>query len=369
MEVQKFKYIDCLRGIAILLVLAIHNGQYGTSLSDIAPLFDKFRFAGRYGVQLFFLVSAYTLMLSYQNRKVESNHKRNFFIRRFFRIVPMYYIAFICYAIDSVFFATEFQESLNMLEFTLPDIIKNIFFLNIFYPRSPFYVPGGWSVVTEMFFYLLLPLIWTYAKNINKIILLFIGSLVLSVSFSSLFSDYFPTVISLYISFFNQLPVFILGILMYYIINQKKIHLNKWILILLIITAPFYLYFIDHDVFDCLKASVILFLFALLICKKQYKIVVNSFFSQVGKISFSMYLIHFGVLYWMNRLDFVDFIPCTSKLLSIFNYFVRYGILFMITGLLSYFSYLYLEKFFIKKGKEVIMQITLDPKKRKAPKH
>jgi len=357
MDTQKFEYIDSLRGVAILLVLAIHNGQHGTSLSDIAPLFHKFSFAGRYGVQLFFLVSAYTLMLSYQSRKVENNHKRNFFIRRFFRVVPMYYVAFICYAIDSVFFAPEFQKSLNMLEFTLPDTIKNIFFLNVFYPRSPFYVPGGWSVVTEMFFYLLLPLIWMYAKNINKTVLLFIGSLLLSVSFSSLFFDYFPSSNSLYISFINQLPVFVLGIIMYYIVNQKEICLNKWILISLIAVAPLYLYFIDENVFDCLKASIILFLFALLICKKKYKIIVNPFFSLVGKISFSIYFIHFGVLYWMNRLDFVDFIPCTSKLLSILNYFVRYGIMFVITGVLSYFSYLYLEKFFIKKGKEVITRI------------
>ena len=353
METQKFEYIDCLRGIAILLVLAIHNGQHGTSLNDIAPLFDKFRFAGRYGVQLFFLVSAYTLMLSHQNRiKVERNHKRNFFIRRFFRVVPMYYIAFIYYAIDSIFFAPAFQKSINTLEFTLPDILKNIFFLNPFYPEAPFYIPGGWSVVVELFFYLSLPLIWIYAKNLNKTMLLFIGSLVLSVGFSFLFSDHFPTATSLYTSFVNQLPVFMLGILMYYIASQQKIHLNKWTLILLIAVAPFYLYFSDENVFDCLKASIILFLFALLICKKQYKIIVNPFFSQVGKISFSMYLIHFGVLYWMDRLDFVDFIPCTNKLLSIINYFVRYGIMFIITGALSYFSHLYLEKFFIKKGKK-----------------
>ncbi len=358
MEPKKYEYIDSLRGVAILLVLAIHVGQHGESLMEIAPLFDKFRFAGHYGVQLFFLLSAYTLMLSNQSRQGESFITRNFFIRRAFRIIPMYYFALIYYTIDSIFFAPYFSIQENMNEVIFSDVMKNICFLNNFYPTMPYYVPGGWSIVAEISFYLLLPFICRYIVDINKAIILFITSLGISCVFSILFFNFHPNSLILYFSFPNQFFVFVMGILVFYLMNWRKNSLNKFLFVILLLVISLYIYFIpDKVIIDCLRASFILFLFILIISKKQYKIIVNSFFSFVGKISYSMYLIHFGVLYWMSRLNFVDFLPCTSKFLCISNYFVRYIVTFLISGILSYITYQYVEKFFMKKGKKIIQLI------------
>lgn len=355
MEPKKFEYIDSLRGIAILLVLAIHNGQHGTSLVEVAPLFHKFEFAGHYGVQLFFIVSAYTLMLSHDSRKQENRPVKSFFIRRIFRIMPMYYIALLYYTIDSVFFSSCFSMQENVKEFVFSDAIRNLFFLNNFYPNMPYYVPGGWSVVAEMIFYLFLPVVWKYATSMDRTLLFFIASLFLSVTFSVLFADLFPSSTILYVSFPNQLPVFLLGILLFYIVKNQKITINKWIIGLLIITILLYIYFVpDENISDCLKAASILFVFAIIISKKQYKIIVNSFFSYTGKISFSMYIIHFGVLDWMSRLNFVNFISSTDKSLLITNYFIRYLVMFLITAVLSHFTYQYIEKYFIEKAKKII---------------
>ncbi|MCC8145556.1 MAG: acyltransferase [Bacteroidales bacterium] len=358
MEPKKFEYIDSLRGIAILLVLIIHNGQHGSVLTEVAPLVDKFRFAGRYGVQLFFLVSAYTLMLSHQSRKKEEKATRNFFIRRLFRITPMYYFALMVYSIDSLFIASHFTVLENVKAITFPDTIRNIFFLNTFFPNMPYYVPGGWSVVAEISFYLLLPLMYRYINNMNKALILFIASVGISVLFSTFCMHFYNDSGALYVSIMNQFPVFILGILLFFLVNGKKLSVKPWVVVVLIAAIPLYILFVpDDNLMDCLKASLLLFLFALIICKKQYKLIVNPFFSFVGKISFSMYLIHFGVLYWMTRLNFVDFLPCSTKMMCISNYIIRYLIMFVISAGLSYLSYQYIEKFFIKQGKKFIQRL------------
>ena len=93
---MKLKYIDVLRGIAILGVLIVHNLLYGNNGYILSKILNFILF-GQRGVQLFYFASAFTLFFSmnriYEN---ETYPKTNFFIRRFFRIAPMYYIG-ICY--------------------------------------------------------------------------------------------------------------------------------------------------------------------------------------------------------------------------------------------------------------------------------
>src|SRR5688500_15882045 len=97
---KKLDYIDALRGLAILAVVMVHASQYGSF--DVHPILARIISEGGRGVQLFFLVSAFTLFLSYKNRSpLESHPTRNFFIRRFFRIAPMYYLGIVYYLIQN----------------------------------------------------------------------------------------------------------------------------------------------------------------------------------------------------------------------------------------------------------------------------
>lgn len=89
----KLRYIDSLRGLAILAVLMVHCGQYG--INKYPDLIANIINTGGRGVQLFFVASAFTLFLSLARRS--ETVKSNFYIRRFFRIAPMYYLGIAYY--------------------------------------------------------------------------------------------------------------------------------------------------------------------------------------------------------------------------------------------------------------------------------
>src|SRR5689334_2851146 len=89
---KRLDYLDALRGIAVLLVLMVHAGELNTG-ATLTPVLTNFIESGKYGVQLFFLISAFTIFYTLHKGDKSS---RNFLIRRFFRIAPLYYIA-VCY--------------------------------------------------------------------------------------------------------------------------------------------------------------------------------------------------------------------------------------------------------------------------------
>ena len=52
-------------------------------------------FTGQRGVQLFYMISAFTLYLSLDGRRTEQHPWTNYFLRRFFRIAPLFYLVIV----------------------------------------------------------------------------------------------------------------------------------------------------------------------------------------------------------------------------------------------------------------------------------
>lgn len=80
--------IDALRGYAILLVIAVHSVGY---VSELVWPVKRLLSLGFYGVQLFFIASAVTLLMSWHRSAGPLGERSaKFLIRRFFRIAPFY---------------------------------------------------------------------------------------------------------------------------------------------------------------------------------------------------------------------------------------------------------------------------------------
>tara|TARA_R110001583_G_scaffold7158_5_gene35649 strand:+ start:19954 stop:20658 length:705 start_codon:yes stop_codon:yes gene_type:complete len=183
--IQKYEYIDALRGIAILGVVLHHIGLWITpSFSFISDLTEE----GNKGVQLFYVASALTLFLSMDSRKVQEKHFLfNFFIRRFFRIAPMFYLAIIIYI--SFYGMAERLFTPNGIEWWY--IPLTALFIHGWYPESiNSIVPGGWSIAVEMTFYLMVPYLFSKLTSIKITLIALLLSLVLSKITSFLIFNY-----------------------------------------------------------------------------------------------------------------------------------------------------------------------------------
>src|ERR1700744_1896929 len=87
----KYPFIDALRGYAVLMVITCHAGSV---FSDLPYPLKKLTNFGWHGVQLFFLMSCVTLLLSWHSDEAKGRTDPiAFWMRRFFRIAPLYYLA------------------------------------------------------------------------------------------------------------------------------------------------------------------------------------------------------------------------------------------------------------------------------------
>ena len=161
MSNEKYDWVNALRGYAILLVILVHSSQYFFVMGALKKICQR----GDLGVQLFFILSSFTLFNSYSNRKAVDmeNVNKNFFLRRFFRIAPYYYLAGTMYLFYRLLFKFETVSIKNLM--------ANFTFTNgIYLPAINDIPPGGWSVGVEMLFYLMIPLLFKHINTIKKTI-------------------------------------------------------------------------------------------------------------------------------------------------------------------------------------------------------
>jgi peptidoglycan/LPS O-acetylase OafA/YrhL len=156
-EIEKYGWVNALRGYAILLVVFVHAGQHYAMFNHMQVLTH----VGDLGVQLFFILSSFTLFNSYSKRRMYEDGfvKRGFFIRRFFRIAPYYYFAGLLYVAYAVLVS---HESINAA-----GLVASFTFTNgLYLPAINYLPPGGWSVGVEMLFYVTIPVLFKYLDTL-----------------------------------------------------------------------------------------------------------------------------------------------------------------------------------------------------------
>ena len=362
-EQMKFKYIDALRGVAILGVLIVHCGQYG--MNDHLPsVIQMVVLNGAHGVQLFYVVSAFTLFLTLAKRNpAEKGTWVHFYMRRFFRIAPMYYLG-ICYFL--------WQDGLGPRYFlgdapgiSSANISANILFIHGFNPYwITSVVPGGWSIAVEMMFYCLIPLLFVTIKNIRQAFVFFLIALalraILQFAFNRMNVIESERLWQEFLNFYlpSQLPVFALGVVFYFIVKDDYT-LSLSPRMILVLSAVFIVHFAGIPILPNHVLFSIGFVgLAVALSKVEFKLFVNPVLVYMGKVSYSMYLVHFAVLFWLNKLNAVDYVPVSDSLDAILNYVMRLLILIVIATLISSLFYHLVELPCQRVGKMLIMKIS-----------
>lgn len=307
MQPNKLTYVDTMRGWAILLVIACHQAVEFRGLSPSLALLASY---GQTGVFLFFLVSAYTLCNSALQRADEKQATRNFFIRRYFRIAPLYYVGMACYLLLQKLLPTESARFLT--EQPAANIAANVLLLHGLLPAAfTGVVPGGWSIGTEWLFYLSFPLIFAASLKLQagfgwKLLLVPIAIVAVLSALNMQQQDISNSLYWFwYDSLLNQLPVFMLGITLFFAIraNDFSPRLSRDVPAFLVVTTAG-LWLLSKSLFIALPlVSALSFVFLFNICRSTSRDI--GWIERVGQLSYSMYVFHF------------IFVMVASKLVSV----------------------------------------------------
>ena len=81
----------------------------------------------------------------------------------------------------------------------------------------------------------------------------------------------------------------------------------------------------------------------------RFKLIVNPVINYIGKVSYSMYLVHIAVLFWLNNYNLVDYWNNGTL-----NFLTRFLVVLLFTTLISTLTYNIIEVPFQKAGNKII---------------
>jgi peptidoglycan/LPS O-acetylase OafA/YrhL len=348
----RLEWLDLLRAAAILMVIAVHTAQLFPVPALISPAFTQ----GARGVQLFFAISGFTMMLTLEREYAVKHHRwLAFAIRRFFRIVPLYWVAALAW-----FFGTQGTPN-----YWSPDgsswltlLLTMLFVSNWLPTMHSAIVPGGWSIAAEMNMYCLMPWLRRQIGNPKAGIYFLILAIFLGIALSigayfllKPFSKY-PDLLK---SFLNSywlptcLPSFIAGILAYRIQSAVNASFQtKKSATALVLVATLLVLAMGYTPLP-LKAVLAAPLFGIVVYGfSQLGITrVPYILTWIGKVSYSAYFVHFVVLHILQ-----NHLPHSRELFGNVpgGWLLAQLFVLTVTVLLSSVSFQFLEQPMIKLG-------------------
>lgn len=84
--------LDGIRGLAILMVLCVHFFMSFKPQNFLELIIQKISGHGSLGIDLFFMLSGFLITGILLDTKADKHYLRNFLVRRFLRIFPLYYL-------------------------------------------------------------------------------------------------------------------------------------------------------------------------------------------------------------------------------------------------------------------------------------
>ena len=344
-KVVHFPGLNGIRAIAAITVLFWHLDEFSCHF-DIKPFGYFVNGFSRNAVDMFFVLSGFliTFLLLKEKESSKTIDIRKFYYRRILRIWPLYYLAVIITFIMIYFNMIPEPENLKGSMFFYLFLMANVAFF--FKMAIPSILPL-WSVGVEEQFYMFWP--WIIRKSSKYLITL--GTLFSTIHFLRLLGYFeLPYFKSIY-GFLNitRIDIMILGaagaVLVYKnkniikIFYRIEIQIIAWLLLIQsYIFGPVHVFsFFDYQLNAFIYLIIIL---NVATNKKSLLKLDNALFKFFGKISYGLYVYHMLIVYFLAYL-FKD-----SKI--VMSYFGYVLLIFSLTTLVSYFSYNYFEKPFLR---------------------
>ncbi len=360
-----FKNLNGLRFVAALLVFLDHSVMFKQALNPSLNhvTYEWFTKIGGYGVKFFFVLSGFliTYLLLQEIKETKTLNIKNFYIRRVLRIWPLYFLVGIGGTILGPILLSKLGIPADGGMLTNLGFLF-LFSINlqlIFFEYNRGIVEILWSVCIEEQFYLIwAPLVKFLQKHVLTLSCLAILVGFLSPFFFDFLIATYNLKLNLHNYFFttNAFTFFGMGSLGSYLLMKHKDFLASPLFgkIAQVLVFSFLFLLIFHFipiapdfkkyVLDLVTAALFLHVILTAIASNSILKLENPFFNTLGKISYGIYVYHTFVLQIGLRICYKIFPTPSFWMYELVFPFTALGI----TVIISYLSYQYFEKFFLR---------------------
>ena len=338
---QRYGHIDGLRGILSIFVFFHHFYIFSIWQSGnpwVAPDNIIIQNFGAVSVKLFFMITAYIFSKKVILKNGHDFSWKKLYISRCFRIIPLYFTSVLITFVYSIAIGHPSYSELFSTK-GIKAIIKWIFFIGDSFPwyADAGYITSGvtWTLRYEWIFYLLLPVFhFIISKKLGIVTLiafaiaLFSGCKVPLISldnFVPFLFGYFAAIISanshmLKILYFFRKTPFIIWVALFLFIKSNIFHG-------IAITIPIFFIFLK-----------------IVLPYQESTLLTNKATLYLGKISYSIYLLHGMVIFFIH-----DFLKVNIE-------FFMIPIITATVIVISSITYYIIERPFIFLGKRAILK-------------
>ncbi|HKG07489.1 MAG TPA: acyltransferase [Pedobacter sp.] len=265
---SKISIVEVLRGLAVTAVCFAHFAKPVGTAGHFTGMFNSMEFYFKFSVHVFFVISGFVIPYSMHMSKYTIKDYLRFIAKRFLRLHPPYLIALIFTLIIAAL-------SYNYRGLPNPEtplsVLKSLFFMH-----APTTNPVFWTLKIEAQFYIFIGLFFAVLQKYPRTALLIAAPILLFLS---------QTDAVLYLDMLNWIPFFLIGIVGYLIyIKTENLSFEYGMMAALI--AFSFIFYGFGEALAGLGTTVLML---------YYKGSVNSVFSFLGEISYSLYLIHFPI--------------------------------------------------------------------------
>lgn len=342
-----FRGLNGIRAIAAMIVVILHTGQY----LDLFGLTVSERYKGfwhSYAVTLFFVLSGFliTYLLLEEKERTKTVSLREFYVRRILRIWPLYYLMIVITLLLCFFFPSLGLPDISATALSLYTVLlANVAFVidDTVNPLKPL-----WSIGVEEQFYALWPVLIKMTSNIYRTLAAVIVTYLAVKALCTLFGG--TALLSLVTE--TRIDCMAIGGLGAVVLREQKqllpVVYSKvtqsicWgIFLFSTVFRPIHIRSsIDHELYS------LLFIILILNVSTNDASIVNlekPLFDFMGRISYGLYVYHMLVILLLKA----ALKPCPLPQ-SWESYFFVYAAVTMGTIIISYLSYQYFERPFLK---------------------
>jgi peptidoglycan/LPS O-acetylase OafA/YrhL len=307
---QRFKVLDSFRGLSAIFVILFHMHYIG-SFAELPFFKNSYLF-----VEFFFTLSGFVLAHGYYFKK--NLFFKDFLIKRTFRLFPLHIAvlsAFIIFEFLKLF-AYNHGVNFNSEPFTgsrsVDDLLPNLFLLQSWLPNitTLSWNRPSWSISIEYYTYIIFFITLLMQKYYLSLVWLFIAL----ISYTWIYSDIMKGE-----DIVRGLSCFFSGSLTYIFYQKYKyiFSLNKILFSVLefgLLLAVVYLLSADfkyQSIYISIVFNIVILIFAFERGHLSF-FFKNKIFIYIGKLSYSMYMVHTFVL-----LLFLSFILLIEKIFKL----------------------------------------------------